>query len=113
MNKETTNLKRMVFLWFKPDVSIWDRKRSLADRPLAVQGHNARVILEISLDKRPWSKAQAIFLGMLNTTGLGRDTFDIMWLTNGSRVSVKGTPSGNHITMVQLGDQLTLGRKGW
>ena len=31
-----------------------------------------------------------------------RDTFDIKWLTNGIRVSVKGPPSGNHVTMVQL-----------
>ena len=58
-------LKMMVFLWFKLDVRIWDQKCSLADRPLAVREYNVRVILEISPEKRSWSKAQATFLGAM------------------------------------------------
>ena len=81
----------MVYLWFKADVSAWDRKRShtlltkeLVPAPIIDRSHVARVLLEISPDKRPLSKFQAIILGaMFKATGLGREPFVIRRLTNG------------------------------
>ena len=77
-------LNMKVFLWFKPDVSMWERKRSLADRPLAVRVYNVRVILEISLDKGPWSRAQAI---VLEAMVLGATTFDTLGKVGAGRIS--------------------------
>ena len=47
---------------------------------------------------------------MLKTSRLGRDTFDIKWLTQGILVSVKGRSFGEHFTLVQLAT-VTVGMK--
>ena len=79
-------LKIMVSLCSQTDVNAEDPKR--AHMPFAIRGFAVRAVLEDSADKRPFSKAHAIFLGaMFMGAGLGRDTFNRRWLTNGIRVS--------------------------
>ena len=73
------------FLWFKNDVSHWERKRMqleiqqmLNATPVQTRGKNVRGTLEITVDKRPRNKAQAVLLSaMREIAGLGRDAFDI------------------------------------
>ena len=59
----------MVFLWFNEDVNSRECKRvqldiqqALARNPVVIRGDMVRATLEISADKRPWNKAQTIFL---------------------------------------------------
>ena len=48
-----------------------------------------RATLETAPDKRPWNKAQAIFLcTMRENAGLTKENFDITWVSTGIRVSV-------------------------
>ena len=45
--------------------------QELADRPIQVRGFSVRAVTETEPDNRPWSEAQAIFLGAIfETTGL-------------------------------------------
>ena len=75
----------MALLWFKNDVSYWERKRMqleiqqmLNATPVQTRGKNVRGTLEITVDKRPRNEAQAVFRGALREiAGLGRDAFDI------------------------------------
>ena len=55
---------------------------------------------KIALDKRHPSEAQAIWLGPMSKFGWRRDLFDIKWLTNGLRVSAKGPPAGQRLTLL-------------
>ena len=81
----------MAFLWFKNDVSHWERKRvqleiqqMLNATPVQKRGKNVRATLEISLDKRPRNEAQAVFRGALREiAGLGRDAFDTRLVSTG------------------------------
>ena len=108
----------MAFLLLKAEVGIWDRKRSrifltqeLADRPTAVRGYTARAVLEIPSDKKPGPMPKPFSSERFSkTTGLGRDTFDIRWLTNGVGVSVKGPSIGDNTTLVHMAT-VTLGPK--
>ena len=46
--------------------------------PVQTRGKNVRGTLEITVDKRPRNKAQAVLLSaMREIAGLGRDAFDI------------------------------------
>ena len=48
-----------------------------------------RAKLETAPDKRPWNKAQVIFLcTMRDNAGLTKEKFDIRWVSTGIRVSV-------------------------
>ena len=94
--------KMMAFLWFKDGVTPQVRKRaqldlqqSLADKPIPVKGADVRATLELDPEKRPWKKAQAIFIGaMREHAGLPRATFDIRWVNTGLRVSVNMSSPG-------------------
>ena len=69
----TCDLKLMVYLWEK------------SDSPM-VRNYAVREISESAPGRRHMSKSQAILLGtMAEIVGLGRDTFEIRWLTNGKR----------------------------
>ena len=59
-------------LWFRYDVSCLDWKRlqldiqeELTNKTIQARNWNVRATLETSPDKRPWNKAQAIFLGAM------------------------------------------------
>ena len=90
----------MAFLWFKHDLSHWERKRSQLDiqqvlnvRPVRARGWHVRATLEISPGERPWNKAQAVSLEPIrNFAKLGRDVFDIRLVTTGIRIAVDGHP---------------------
>ena len=62
-----------------------------------------RATLDISADERPWNKAQALLLGALREIdGLGRDAFDIRWVSAGIRVAVNSAPTGCPTTVSQV-----------
>ena len=92
----------MACLSFSNGISYLDRKRlqldiqqELTNRHVKARSWNARATLEIRPDKRVWSKAQTVFLrAMREIAGLGRQVFDIQWLTTGIRMSVNGSPRG-------------------
>ena len=94
--------KMMVFLWFNEDVNLRERKRvqldiqqALIRSPVEIHGGIVRATLDISLDKRLWTKAQAVFLcAMREFAGLRSETFDIRWVSTGTRVLVNSAPAG-------------------
>ena len=52
-----------------------------------------RATLDIAPDKRLWDKAQAVFpCAMREIAVLPRETFDIVWVPTGIRVSVDSAP---------------------
>ena len=70
-NKGGLDGKMMVVLWFRIEVSAWDRRRTmtifqkdLADRPIDVRVP-VRIIAEISPERRPMSRACAIWQSAL------------------------------------------------
>ena len=68
-------------------------------------------MLEIFADKKPWNEAQKISIGaIVETTGLHRDTFDIMCLTDGIRISLSGSSVGKTVSQTQLAT-ITIGSK--
>ena len=75
-----------------------DLQQVLTNQPLPFKGANVRATLELDPVKRPWNKAQAIFIGVMREcTKLPRETFDIRWVDSGLRVSVSG-PRLHHDT---------------
>ena len=57
----------------------------------------------MSLDKRPWNKAQAVFLcAVRDFAGLRSETLDIRWVSTGIRVSVNSAPTGCLPVLSQL-----------
>ena len=89
----------MVFLWFKEGVTPMVRKEVLNDiqqgltiQPLEFKGAFVRATLDLNPVKRPWTKAQPIFLGVMRDHAkLPRETFDIRWVDSGLRVSAAPT----------------------
>ena len=56
-----------------------------------------RATLELDPVKRPWDKAQAIFIGVMREFAqLPQDSFDIRWVDSGRRVSV-AAPRGSSV----------------
>ena len=99
--------KMMIFLWFKNGVTPQDREcvqldlqQALVCQPISIKGVHVRATLELVSEKRPWNKAQAIFIcAMRQHANLPRDTFDIRWVQTGLRVSVN-MPSPDCLTAV-------------
>ena len=93
----------MVFLWFKEGVTPVVRKRvqldlqlDLTNHPLPFKGASVRATLQFGPVKRPWNKAQAIFIGVMREYAqLPRETFDNRWVDLGLLVSVSA-PRGVH-----------------
>ena len=85
----------MTFLWFNDGVTPHERNRvqldvqqALARTPVRIKGDTVRSTLETAPDKRPWNKAQAIFLcTMRDNASLTKEKFDIK-VSTGIRVSV-------------------------
>ena len=72
--------KMMVFLWFKEEVTPMVHEKVLNE----IQ--HCLTTLELDPVKRPWNKAQAVFLGVMwDYAKLPRDTFDIRWVDSGLR----------------------------
>ena len=64
---------------------------------------------EISLDERPWNKAQVIFLqAMRDISNMGREAFDIRLVTTGIRITDNGAPDG-HVTAMSPVASITIG----
>ena len=90
------DVKMMTFLWFNENVTPHERHRvqldiqqALARTPVEIKGDIVRATLETASDRRPWNKAQAIFLcTMSENPGLTKAKFDIGWVSTGIRVSV-------------------------
>ena len=86
----------MAFLWFS-DVTPHERKRVqlyVQQKLVQTRRGSVRATLEIAPNKRPWNKAQSVFLcAMRETAGL-RETCDIKWVSTGIRVLVNSAPSG-------------------
>ena len=68
--------RMMVFLWFKEVVTPMVCKRvrldfqhDLTNQPLPLKRTNVRATLELDPVKRPWNKAQAIFIGVVREYG--------------------------------------------
>ena len=106
-------LTMMVCLWFRVGVSAWDRKRS----PTILAKEMSEVMRSGLLQKSCLRKdiclgAQAIWLGTMAKFRWRRDLFDIKWLTNGLRVSGKGPPAGQRLTLL-LPATLSQGSKWW
>ena len=57
--------KMMVFLWFKEGGHSHDAQERAECNPLSFKGVNIRATLELDPIKRPWNKAQAIFIGVM------------------------------------------------
>ena len=108
--------KMMVFRCFNDDVIPRERKRVQLDiqqalklRSVEIRRCNVRATLEISADSRPWNKAQAVFLEtMREIAGLGRDAFDIGWISTGIRVAA-GCPS--QLASITIGATWVVNRK--
>ena len=70
---------------------------------MVVYGYIVRATREISRDKRPWNKAQAVFLcAMREFAGLRSETFDIRLVSTWSRVSANSAPTGCLPVLSQL-----------
>ena len=89
--------KMMVFLWFREGVTPMFRKKVLNDiqngltsNPLSFKGVRIRATLELDPVKRPWDKAQTIFIGVMKDhANVSRWAFDIRCV---ERVSVAAKP---------------------
>ena len=90
-DQEIFDTKMVVFLWFKEGVTPMVRGKVLNDiqqcliiQPLEFKGAFVRATLELDPVKRPWNKAQAVFLGVMrNYAKLSSETFDIRWVDSG------------------------------
>ena len=99
----------MVVLWFKEGVTPMIRQKVLNDiqhgltsNPFSFKGVNIRATLELGPIKRPWNKAQAIFIGVMKEhANVSREAFDIRWVDTGLRVSV-AAPSGRPALPIAL-----------
>ena len=77
--------KMMVFLWFKEEVTPVMRQKVLNDTQqgftsdlLPFKGVYVRATPELDQVKRPWNKAQAIFIGVMKEhANVAREAFDI------------------------------------
>ena len=70
-----------------------DIQHSLTSNPLSFKGVNITATLELDPIKRPWNKAQAIFIGVMKEhANVPREAFDIRWVDKGLRVSVTLPP---------------------
>ena len=106
----------MTFLWFNEDVNLHERKRVQLDlqpklvwTPFQIHGDTVRATLEISLEKRPWNNAQAVFVcAMREIARLPEETFDMRWVPTGIRVSVNSAAPGSSPVLSQLAS-LTIG----
>ena len=95
--------KMMAFMWFK-EVTPMVRKRVQLDlqqyltiQPLPFKG-GMRATLGRNPVKRPWNKAQAIFIGVMREYAtLPRDSLDIRWVDLGLRVLV-AAPRSSSVT---------------
>ena len=77
-----------------------DLHQVLINQPLPFKGANVRATLELDPIKKPWNKAQAIFIGVVREySELPRETFDNRWVDSGLRVSVSA-PGGS--TMIPI-----------
>ena len=74
-----------------------DLQQYLTIQPLEFKNANVRNTLELDPVKRPWNKAQAIFIGVMREYAkLPRESFQIRWVDSGLRVSVaapRGSPA--------------------
>ena len=91
------DIKMMTLLWFNDGVTPQDRDRFQLDPSTdtgAAACYNQRRA-RTAPDKRPWNKAQAIFLcTMRDIAGLTKEQVDMRWVSTGIRVSVNGAPPG-------------------
>ena len=79
-----------------------DIQQGLTKQPLPFQGANVKATLELDSVKRPWNKAQAIFIGVMRDDAkLPRETFDIRWVDSGLRVSL-AAPTGRTALAIAL-----------
>ena len=106
-----------MFLWFKEDVIHRERKRVRTDiqqllnaRPVMTHGCSVRATLEIERVKRFQNKAQVIFLGtMRDMASLGRDAFDISWVSTGIRVAANSARVVSLVAVATIGIDHDLG----
>ena len=83
----------MTFLWFDEKVAPCERKRVQLDFQQALANAPVKIKEEDVLEKRPWNKAQAIFICAIREhANLPRDTFDTWWVKRGLRVSACHLP---------------------
>ena len=82
----------LVYLWFRVEISAWDRRRRLTflqkgleDRRRMVKGKTVRVVSQISPERKLMPKDHAIWLDTADKTGLGKELFDIRWVLRSCR----------------------------
>ena len=70
-----------------------DIQHGLTSNPLSFKGVNIRATLELDPIKRPWNKAQVIFIGVMKEhANASREAFDIRSVDTGLQVSVTPPP---------------------
>ena len=78
-----------VSLHMSANVCSWTPKKHWPRILSEIKEDVVRTTLETAPDKRPWNKAQAIFLcTMRENAGLTKEKFDIKWVLAEIRVSV-------------------------
>ena len=66
-----------------------DTQQGVTSDPLSFKGVNVTATLELDPVKRPWNKAQAIFIGVMKRcANHPREAFVIRWVDTGLRVSL-------------------------